>query len=365
MRDGVDAAMLPAADLFEHSPEAQALIDPFADRLLAANAECRTLLGCGSDDLHGLVPSRLFGEQTAELIVFTEAVLEKGSGWSDALQCHTLDGRVREVTCRATRVQTRNGAALLLALRDIEHQDHQQAASEANEFVRRGLSEWRRVQRLFEEIEQENQLILQAAGEGIYGVNTEGTTTFVNPAAQRMLGYSAAELVGENMHRVLHHTHADGSHYPVGDCPIYAAFKDGAVHQVQNEVFWCKDGSPIPVEYTSTPIRQGGELVGAVVVFRDVSERKETERRLHQALDELERLKQRLEMENAYLQEEIRGDHNYQEIVGRSEALRRTIHKIEMVAPTDAAVLIVGESGTGKELIARAIHQSSARSARP
>ena len=87
-----------------------------------------------------------------------------------------------------------------------------------------------------------NQLILRAAGEGIYGVNAEGKTTFVNPAAERMLGWTAEELIGRDMHSIVHHTHPNGTHYPEHDCPIYAAFRDGAVHQVDTEVFWRKDG---------------------------------------------------------------------------------------------------------------------------
>src|SRR3954463_12633739 len=89
----------------------------------------------------------------------------------------------------------------------------------------------------FDRSERENQLILGAAGEGIYGVNAEGRTTFVNPAAERMLGWSAAELVGKDMHSIVHHTHPDGTTYPANDCPIYAAFRDGAVHKVDTEVF--------------------------------------------------------------------------------------------------------------------------------
>jgi formate hydrogenlyase transcriptional activator len=92
-----------------------------------------------------------------------------------------------------------------------------------------------------------NQLILRAAGEGIYGVNADGKTTFVNPAAERMLGWSAEELVGHDMHSIVHHTRPDGGHYPAHDCPIYAAFRDGAVHQIDSEVFWRKDGTPFCV----------------------------------------------------------------------------------------------------------------------
>jgi len=357
----------PAAwqDLFELAPEAQLLVDPYADRVLAANAAARQLLACDGPQVAALSPSRLYGEVMAGLVVFTQAVLEQGRAWTDGLSCRALDGRVFGVECQAVRVPTEQGTCMLVTLKDVAQQQLREEAAQANDFVRRGLSEWRRVEKLFEDIEQRNQLILQAAGEGIYGVNAEGITTFVNQAAERMLGYSADELVGQNMHTLLHHTHVDGSHYPVIDCPIYAAFKDGEVHQVEDEVFWRKDGSAFPVEYTSTPIREHGRLDGAVVVFRDISERKEAAVRLRQALTELERLKSRLEQENAYLQEEIREEYNHNEIVGRSRELRQTISKIEMVAPTDAAVLISGESGTGKELIARAIHQSGDRCDRP
>ena len=350
-------------DLFEQAPEPQLVIDPFADRLLAANAAARRFVGMATET--GKVrPSQLFGEVVPQLIVFSQAVLDKGRRWTDELLCKVDNGRHRRVESHAVRISIGDSLAILMSLRDVEKHHHLRAVSDAESFVRLGLPEWRRVERLFREIEQDNQLILQAAGEGIYGVNADGSTTFVNPAAQKILGYTADELIGRNMHAILHHTHSDGRPYPVCDCPIYAAFSDGEVHQVSDEVFWHKDGRPVAVEYTSTPIRENGTPVGAVVVFRDVSGRKETEYQLRAALEELETLKQRLEMENAYLQQEIQEEHHYQEIVGRSAALRKTIEKIERVAPTDATVLITGESGTGKELIARAIHQSSERSER-
>lgn len=217
----------------------------------------------------------------------------------------------------------------------------------------------------FGRIERENQLILRAAGEGIYGVNAEGKTTFVNPAAERMLGWTAEELVGHDMHTLVHHTHPDGSHYHDHECPIYAAFRDGAIHNVDHEMFWRKDGSSFWVDYTSTPIRDNGVLIGAVIVFRDVSQRHEADEKLRAAHQEVDRLRKRLELENAYLQEQIRIDGNHHGIVGRSAAIQQTLRQIELVAPTDATVLIAGDSGTGKELVARAIHEASHRSHRP
>jgi len=227
------------------------------------------------------------------------------------------------------------------------------------------ITERKRKQDEVTKIYNENQLILQSAGEGVYGLCCEGKTTFVNPAAAKMLGYEVEELKGKPMHSLLHHTHADGTEYLNKECPIYAAFKDGAVHHVDDEVFWRKDGSSFPVEYTSTPIRQDGKLLGAVVVFNDISKRKQAEMELQQAYEEVEKMKQRLEAENTYLQEEIRTKHNFKEIVGQGYAIKQVLNQIELVAPTMANVLIIGESGTGKELIARAIHDRSERSDRP
>lgn len=220
---------------------------------------------------------------------------------------------------------------------------------------------YRKLERRSRKLQRHNELILDSAGEGIYGLDSEGLTTFVNPAATEMLGWSAEELIGEPMHALLHHTRPDGSAFPRHECPIYAAFKDGEVHSVDDEFFWRKDGSSFPVEYTSTPIREHGELVGAVVVFRNLTELKQSEENLRRALAEVEQLKNRLEAENFYLQEEIRIEHNFEEIIGRSDAIRNVLQAVETVAPTEANVVIGGETGTGKELIARALHNLSSR----
>jgi transcriptional regulator with GAF, ATPase, and Fis domain len=167
------------------------------------------------------------------------------------------------------------------------------------------------------------------------------------------------------MHGAVHHTHADGSCYPREDCPIYAAFHDGSVLKVDGEVFWRKDGTSFHVEYTSTPLRDRGELIGAVIVFRDITLRRETEERLRNALGEVQELRERLERENEYLLDEIRSETRHRGINGASAATQKIVSQIELVAETDATVLITGESGTGKSLIARAIHEASRRSARP
>jgi formate hydrogenlyase transcriptional activator len=215
------------------------------------------------------------------------------------------------------------------------------------------------------DLREQNELILQAAGEGIYGLDLEGRVTFANPAAARLTGHTVEELLGQPMHDLVHHTRGSGQPYPRQACPIYAALRDGAVHQVEGETFWRKDGSPVPVDFTSTPIFQAARVVGAVVVFRDVSERKEAERRLRRALAEVRRLQAQLQAENDYLQEELQRTHDVEAIVGRSGGLQRVMQDVQSVAGTCATVLIQGESGTGKELVARAVHCQSRRASRP
>lgn len=217
-----------------------------------------------------------------------------------------------------------------------------------------------------QEIENLADLLLESSGMGIYGLDQEGLTTFVNPKAAELLGWNANELIGTSQHEVSHHSHPDGSPYSRETCPIYSAFSDGSVRAVDDEVFWRKDGTSFPVEYVSTPILNAdGDLVGAVVTFRDITRRKQAEEELEAVLTEVSELKDRLENENLYLQSEIQTNHNFEEIIGSSLALRRTLKRLEKVAVTDATVLLSGETGVGKELFARALHHISDRGGRP
>ena len=220
----------------------------------------------------------------------------------------------------------------------------------------------------FEELvklQTEQQLILDAAGEGIYGLDCDGRITFGNAAAHDIVGWHTEDVLGQRAHDVHHHSHSDGSAYPRDDCPIYAALKDSEVHTVDSEVFWHANGDPVPVEYTSTPILTDGKTDGAVVVFRDITERRELERQREEAYAEIKQLKEQLEEERDYLRDEIDVTVNFGEIVCQSMALKRTLAKVEAVASTSANVLVLGESGVGKEMIARAIHSNSERSAKP
>ncbi len=142
----------------------------------------------------------------------------------------------------------------------------------------RDITERRRSAESLAHAEERARLLLESAGEGIYGLDLEGRTTFVNPAAARMLGYDSTDLIGKPIHQMIHHSYKDKSVYPYEFSPVYAAISEGSIQRVSNEVMWRKDGSSFPIEYTVTPIRKNNTIAGAVVIFNDITARKKVEK---------------------------------------------------------------------------------------
>ena len=124
---------------------------------------------------------------------------------------------------------------------------------------------------------QQNDMILNTAGEGIYGVDIKGLTIFANQAASQMTGFTQENFLGKNQHELIHHTKEDGCPYSYEECPIHLSIVHNRVYRVQDELFWHRDGSSFPVEYICSPIVEGENVTGAVVVFKDITERKRME----------------------------------------------------------------------------------------
>ncbi|MDD2900870.1 MAG: PAS domain S-box protein [Syntrophales bacterium] len=136
----------------------------------------------------------------------------------------------------------------------------------------------------------QNELILESAGEGILGIDQEGKITFINPAAAAMSGFTPAELAGQSFHDLLHYSYPDGSPLPLEDCPVFNSLREGKIQRQSHDVFWTKEGKSIWVEYSITPIIENRKITGAVVVFTDISARKQAEEELLRHREHLENL---------------------------------------------------------------------------
>ena len=130
---------------------------------------------------------------------------------------------------------------------------------------------------------RQNQLILNAAGEGIIGLDEKGIITFANPAARETLGYEEEELIGKDLHLTIHRCSPDGTPHPPAECPTWLCLRSGISNRGQDQVLWRKEGTSFPAAYSSTPIMEDGRVVGAVVTFRDISARKTAEEALRRS----------------------------------------------------------------------------------
>lgn len=138
---------------------------------------------------------------------------------------------------------------------------------------KRVLSLRKKDEKIILDLYKKNDLILSSTGDGIYGVDIHGNITFLNPAAEKMIGWTQDQVLGKSSHQVFHHSRPDGSSYDEKECPLHVVLKDGEKRFIDNEVFWRKDGSAFAVSYVSSPLVDNGRITGSVVSFRDISDK--------------------------------------------------------------------------------------------
>ena len=144
------------------------------------------------------------------------------------------------------------------------------------------VTERKKAEVAIKESRENLQLLLDSMAEGAYGVDNNGNCTFINNAFLHLLGYQdSSEIVGRNIHNLIHHTHANGVPYPERECNMHKAYENRQSINVSHEVFWRKDGTSIPIEYFSQPIIKEGAVIGAIATFIDITERKKAEEEIH------------------------------------------------------------------------------------
>jgi len=200
------------------------------------------------------------------------------------------------------------------------------------------ITERKRAEEERNRVAQQMQVLLESTGQGIYGIDLQGNCTFINRATCEMIGHRPGEALGRNMHDLVHHHKPDGSIYPVDQCPVFRAFKKGEGCRVDTEVIWRRDGTPVPVEYSSFPILEGGKITGAVVTVVDITERKRAEEKVRES----EQLFRSI-FENAQIgigvfnieKQELSPNRALQEMLGYSEKELSRLQTWDKITPPD------------------------------
>ncbi|MDQ4062373.1 MAG: PAS domain S-box protein, partial [Actinomycetota bacterium] len=233
-----------------------------------ASPACRSLLGYEPEELIGRSAYEFFHPEDLEEIK----------------KAHSLILELPEPYTVSYRVRRKDGSYIWFETSSRTIQTLDTGAVQEIIATSRDITERKRMEEEKLQLAEHTKLLLESTDEGIYEVDLQGMCTFLNRSAAQMLGYEdPEELLGQNMHAVCHHSHSDGSPYPIEACPIYAAFREARGVRVDDEVFWRRDGSLFPVEYSSYPLVEDGAVKGSIVTFMDITERKRAEEALRKS----------------------------------------------------------------------------------
>lgn len=243
-------------------------LDPDAGTFTYVNdAACRTL-DYSREELLSMTLPQIDLNLTSETMNQYIDKIRKNRVVQQETTLHTAAGLYLDVECSAYLAAHGDKEVVIIFAKDITEE---KLAAEA-----------------LRESEERSRMLLRSVDEGIFGVDPDGRVTFINPAALRMLDFREDELRGRKIHDLIHHSREDGSEYPLAECPMYMSSSRGTTHKVDNEVLWTKKGSCFPVDYSSTPIRQGEKILGAVITFRDITEQQEAARQIEENRSRLE-----------------------------------------------------------------------------
>lgn len=257
--------------LFDLSSVGVILCDATDGRFVQVNRKYCEIVGYSQSELLGLTRKDMTYPADRSLMEARLAALRAGeiSEYNLQKRLTRKDGAViwADITCTALWSRGQQPTHYLAVVQDITDK-------------RMGDEVLFSAMEKLAESELENRLILNSVGDGIFGLNLDGSITFINPAAASMLGYEMSELQGKSLHNLLPSRLSDGSIYDVETSAIAQALKTGLAYQIPEAIFSRKDGSDLLVEYTCTPIRKRDDSTGVVVTFRDISERKKTEEQM-------------------------------------------------------------------------------------
>jgi two-component system, OmpR family, sensor histidine kinase VicK len=227
--------------------------------LTSLNAFTAETLGYRTEDLTGRFIAELLDDAGAATFAECLQTLQSRDEWQGAIPVRRSDGVYRRIAFRSRRMELQGERAFILNHGVDVTEQHE--AEEALHLATR-----------------QRELILQAVGDGIFGIDLDGRLTFINEAGANVLGYRPDQLTGCDTHEIIHHSHADGTPYSKATSPILQGMRRRETVRMRDEVFWHADRIPIPVEYTANPLIEDGRVSGMVIAFQDISERRRLEK---------------------------------------------------------------------------------------
>lgn len=318
-------------NVFENSPDAIGIVDEHG-KFIKWNRMAAELYGYSFEELRGKSGFDLYADPSG-LEEMLNCLRREGSVKKWETSMRKKDGSVAPIELSIGLLRDSGGKVLgsVGVARDLsEIKDMITDLQVSNELLHKEIIARERAEEDVERLNTENRMILEAAGEGIVGLDLLGRITFINPAGAEITGYVVEELIGKNLHEALHHSLPDGSPDIEHECPLFQSLAHGVTHRERDEVFWRKDGTSFPVAYSSTPIVEKNRILGAVITFRDITFRKRALEELSQYRDHLEDLVQERTSElaraNAQLTREI------EERKCAEEALQESSQKLKLFA---------------------------------
>jgi formate hydrogenlyase transcriptional activator len=378
--------------IFEYSNDAILIIDPEADRILDVNPKACSMLGYPREVLLSLPVSAVHPREMPALLAFARSVFEKGSGWTNELTCLTKAGQTLPAEMSASVIDMGGRTCLIALVRDISDRKRLEAALERYAAHLEAVVEERTAR--LRRSEEQQRVLLDINNAIVANLEREALFAALAEALRQALPFDRASLTLYDPLRDVIRVYAlaEGS-APKGLVPVGTEFPRQGSHlqsvlderrplvrpDLEKEPRNALEDGLLQQgirSYIAVPLMARGRVLGTLNVGARVPDRYSGEdaaflvRVASQVAlaienmlcyEEIAALKARLQEENLYLQEEIKTDHNFEEIIGESGILKKMLRAVETVAKTDTTVLLLGETGTGKELIARAIHHLSPR----
>jgi PAS domain S-box-containing protein len=312
--------------VFTYSNDAIFVIDPDEDKIVDVNPKATKMLGYSREELLSLPITAIHPNEMPLLLEFAKNVFEKGSGWTNELNCLTKSGDLLPAEISASVIEISGKSYMIALVRDI--------------------SERKKIEKALRDSENRLSRILESAMDAIIAVNTKTEVTLFNESAENIFRVKASEAKGQSFDRFLSEEFQK---------LLNGYIQSSSKRSPAKQFLWVpegftalrSDGKEFPIEATVSQVEVAGEKL-FTIILRDINERKKAEKELS-----------KLQLEKVYLLDEIKT--GFGEVVGNSPAIKKVFQNIERVASTDVTVLLTGETGTGKELFARALHKLSKR----